>query len=182
MNPATKTFAGRSYTVRGIADLLQDALRSSRPLGRPSSSPRPGRASRRRWSSRACSCRCLISRPRLHAQLRVEVRQRLVHQERLRLAHDARGPARRAAAGRPTARAASAASSSPMSSISAASRDPAVDLRRVASSASSSRTRGSRTRSCAGRARSPGTPSRCRGRCGASWFTTRSADEDLARA
>ena len=36
----------------------------------------------------------------LHAQLGVEVRERLVHQERGRLAHDARGPWRRAGAGR----------------------------------------------------------------------------------
>jgi hypothetical protein len=39
----------------------------------------------------------------LHAQLGVEVGQRLVQQEHLRLAHDARGPARRAGAGRRTA-------------------------------------------------------------------------------
>ena len=58
---------------------------------------------------------------RLHAQLGVEVRERLVHQERLRMRARSRGPSRRAGADRPRARAACGSSSGSSPSVRAAS-------------------------------------------------------------
>ena len=54
------------------------------------------------------------------------------------------------------------------------------DLARAARAAPSCRTRGSRTRSCAGRARSSGRPSRGRGPAAATRSTTLAADRDRA--
>jgi len=102
----------------------------------------------------------------LHAQRRVEVGQRLVEQEDLRVRARWRGRWRRAGAGRPTAAPALRSRQSSSRSIVAAAPRP------VASISASVQPRRSqaegaccRRRSCAGRARRTGTPSRCRG-CG----------------
>ena len=102
-------------------------------------------------------------RAHLDAQLGVEVRQRLVHQERLRARARSRAPARRAGAGRRTARAGGAraarrcpgATPRPPTRSRIDGLDLPLHLQREAHVR--------RPRSCAGRARRTGTPSRCRG-------------------
>ena len=98
----------------------------------------------------------------LHAQLGVEVRQRLVEQEDLRIAHD------RAAHGHTLPLAARQLLRLAIEQV-----DDVEDVRRLVHAAldlgpserlaASGRTPCCRTRSCADRARSSGTPSRCRG-------------------
>ena len=73
------------------ADLLDMAGIAARRSGRPASSPRPGRGSRRSWSAAGLAVQLGDLDAGLHAQRRVEVGQRLVEQEHLRIAHD--GPA-----------------------------------------------------------------------------------------
>ena len=110
----------------------------------------------------------------LDAQLGVEVGQRLVEQEHVRLAHQrpADGDALALAAGE-LARACGRAACSICSS-SATLRDRGVSARRAARRASPGRTRCSRARSLSGRARRTGTPWRCRGPWGATSLTMRS--------
>ena len=111
--------------------------------------------------------------PHLHAQLRVEVRERLVHQERRRLAHD------RAAHRDALALTAGERARLPVEEAFEAEDlrrllDALVDLRPSASSSASGRRRCCRRRSGADRARSSGRPSRCRGRATGTLLTTRS--------
>ncbi len=107
----------------------------------------------------------------LHAQLRVEVRQRLVHQERGRVAHD------RAAHRDPLALATGEVRRFALASA-GSGRGPAPPPRPsrrsspAASWRASARRPCSRALSCAGTARSSGTPSRCRGPSGAMLLTT----------
>ena len=110
----------------------------------------------------------------LDAQLRVEVRERLVHQEGLRARARSRGPWPRAGAGRPRARAACGRGSPRGRASSAASW-----TRRSISSFGSllqPQAEGDVVVDASGadRARSSGTPSRCRGRATGTWLTTRS--------
>ena len=165
MKPATKRLTGLVVELARRVDLLQharahdgDAVAERHRLGLV-----VGDVDRRRRRG-ALQPRDL--RAHLHAQLRVEVRQRLVHQERLRVAHDraahrdalalAAGEVRRLAVevlrrGR---------GSSPRRSTFS------VDLRLRRPSRASARSPCSRARSCAGTARSSGRPSRCRGPSG----------------
>ena len=109
----------------------------------------------------------------LHAQLRVEVRQRLVHQERLRLAND-RASHRHALplAARELAR--------PFAEKLLQVEDlrcllhPPFDLLLLELSDLQAQAPCSDRRSCADTGRSSGRPSRCRGRPGGTSFTTRS--------
>ena len=124
----------------------------------PASSPRPGRASRRgSWCEPPVQL--LDLEAHLHAQLGVEVGQRLVEQEHRRLAHD-RASHRHARCLCRRAGGACVASSGP-------GRDPAARSTRLDlvawRSRGCSRTHVVGRRSCADRARSSGTPSRCRG-------------------
>ena len=106
----------------------------------------------------------------LVAQLGIEVGERLVEQEQARGRARWRGRSRRAGAGRPRAGAAGARAAARCRACRRRG-DPRVDLglRRLARAG---RRRCSRTRSCRGRARSSGTPWRCRGRAGAWPLTT----------
>ena len=100
--------------------------------------------------------------PHLHAQLRVEVRERLVHQERPRLAHDR--PAHRDPLALPAReRARPLAEHVPEAERRAPPRRRGAAARAVRRSAASARTPCCRTPTCAGRARSSGRSSRCRG-------------------
>ena len=99
----------------------------------------------------------------LDAELRVEVRERLVEQERASARARAPGPSRRAGAARRRA-APAGVSAGRRGRASCSPHGPGGRSPPSASCAASVRTRGSCTRSCAGRARSSGRPSRCRGR------------------
>ena len=101
--------------------------------------------------------------PHLRAQLGVEVRERLVHQERLRLPDHAPGPSRRAGAVRPTA-AAGGEEAAPRARAPARSGARARRSRSSRAGAASAGTRGSRRPTCADRARRSGRPLRRRGR------------------
>ena len=119
-------------------------------------------------------------RAHLHAQLRVEVGERLVHQERRRVADD------RAAHRHPLALAArelraACARGARRSRVPRPRLDPPRAARPCAASASAAGSRCCRTRSCAGRARSSGRPSRRRARRGSSVVDDAAADEDLVR-
>ena len=101
----------------------------------------------------------------LHAQLRVEVRERLVHQERRRVAND------RAAHGHALALAARERPGLALEQLADPEQArppprPAASARASGGSASAAETRCCRGPSCAGTARSSGTPSPCRGRRG----------------
>ena len=101
----------------------------------------------------------------LHPELRVEVRQRLVQQEHLRLAHER--PAHRHALPLPAGQLPGAPPQQLFQPEHLCHRvRPAARARPSGSCAGAARTRGSSPPSCAGRARSSGTPSRCRGPCG----------------
>ena len=87
MKPPTKRFRGRSYSSCGDADLLQLALAhdGDAVAHRHRLDLVVGDVDGRR-AEVALELRDLGAH--LHAELRVEVRERLVHQERGRLAHD----------------------------------------------------------------------------------------------
>ena len=110
----------------------------------------------------------------LHPELGVEVRQRLVEQEHLRVAHD-RAPHRH-----PLALAAGELARVAVELAAVRPRIAAARSTRAATSALSVRAQLQReahvlrARSCAGRAHSSGTPWRCRARPASRLFTTRS--------
>ena len=110
--------------------------------------------------------------PHLDAQLRVEVRQRLVHEERAGSRTIARPIATRWRW--PPESCSGLRSRGPRARGRRRPRAPAGRSRPSASCAASGRRPCCRTRSCAGRARSSGTPSRCRGPSAATSLTTRS--------
>ena len=114
------------------------------------------------------------------AQLGVEVRQRLVEQEHIRIAHDraAHRDALALAAGELARLAVEQLARSAGASATSATALVALGLGRPC--ASPGRRRCSAPRSCSGRARSSGTPSRCRASTGATSFTTASSMRDLA--
>ena len=109
----------------------------------------------------------------LHAELGVEVRQRLVEQEHRRLAHDR--PAHRDALALP-ARELPRPPLEQRLELEDVGRalHPLADLGAATCRGSEGRTPCCRTRSCAGTARSSGTPSRCRGPWARASLTTRS--------
>ena len=87
MKPATKLFAGRSYSTRGVSHCWSRPSRSTATRF-PSVIASPWSwvtytvvTPRRSWSA-------AMSAPHLHAELRVEVRERLVHEVDARLADD----------------------------------------------------------------------------------------------
>ena len=87
MNAATKRFAGLVEEVLRRVDLLQQAVPEHRdPLPERHRLDLVVRHVDGRHAEPLVQLREL--RAHRHAQLRVEVRERLVHQERLRLAHD----------------------------------------------------------------------------------------------
>ena len=118
-----------------------------------------------------------ISWPHLEAQLGVEVRERLVHQHERRRGRRWRGRWRRAAAGRP--RAGPAACAPWPSSRTRPDRlvDPRCGLGLRHAAAWRGRSRHCRARSCAGRARSSGTPCRSRARSGRRLSMRRSSSQ-----
>ena len=84
---ATKTFAGRANSVRGRVDLLQDAVEHHRdPVTHRHRLDLVVGDVDRGYAEPPLKRSDL--RTRLHAKLRVEVRERLVHQEHLRVADD----------------------------------------------------------------------------------------------
>ena len=91
----------RSYTTRGVP-IWTSRPATTRRLDRRARGPRRHRASR---TPRRRRCRLPVAHRILEgrAQVRVEVRGRLVQQEHPRRRGQARAPARRAAAARPTA-------------------------------------------------------------------------------
>ena len=112
-----------------------------------------------------------------HAQLRVEVRERLVHQEGRRLADDraAHRDALPLAAGELRRACGRAARSRPSSSPTSSTRRSSSCSRRLAHAQAEAEVL--RARSCAGRARSSGRPSRRRGAAARASVTSRSPIE-----
>ena len=160
MNPATKRFSGRSYRRCGASTCCRMPLLIT--ATRCAHRHRLDLVVRHvdgRDAELALELRDVGAH--LHAQLRVEVRERLVHQEHLRLPHD------RAAHRDPLALAARQLLGAPVEVRRQVEhlRGPGhalVDDRSCRSCAGAARRRCSRRRSGAGRARSSGRPSRCR--------------------
>ena len=161
MNAATKMFARLRVELLGRADLLQDAeVHDGDAVAHRHRLDLIVRDVDRRRPEAVLELQDL--RARLHAQLRVEVRQRLVHEERRRLAHD-----------RASERDALALAAGELLRLALEQRVEIEDLGRSPHApvdlllrhllVARGRTRGCRTPSCAGRARRTGTPSRCRG-------------------
>ena len=161
MNPATNRLSGWSYSSCGVADLLDRAaahdhhpVAEGHRLGLVVGDVDGGGAE-------------LLLQPghhraHLHPQLGVQVGQRLVHEERLRADGRSPGPSRPAAAGRrrgwPACGRAGWSAPGP-----SPPRRPSGRSSPCPSWPASAGTPCSPARSCSGRARTTGTPSRCRG-------------------
>ena len=174
---STRFIAGvpMKAATKRLARLRGRAAAACRPAGsRPSRMHRDALAERHRLDLVVRDVDRRDAEPRvqlrergahLDAELRVEVRERLVHQERLRLAHDrAAHRDALALAARELRRA--CARAAPRGRAAPPPRRRGAASRPSACAAPSGRSRCSCARSCAGRARSSGRPSRCRGAAG----------------
>ena len=179
MNPATNAFTGSVVDLVGRPQLLEHAVaQDGHPVAHRHRLGLVVRDVQRRGRDPPLDADDLAAH--LHAQLGVQVRERLVHQERRRLAHDR--PAHRhalALAARQLPRLA-------LEQIAEAEHgrrlvDAPADLLLGQAAPSSARRPCCFAPSCARTGRSSGTPSRCRGRAAAGLRDDSVVDPDLPR-